>query len=76
MDALPYVVFQKEYNNLNAAKDAVKRNDVWGLIYFASNYSSALAQRITLAEDLDDLTINLSEVNVWQDMSSECLEIT
>lgn len=63
--------FQVEYYDIDVAKDAVKRNKVWGLIYFSSNYTASLGERIMLKEEADDITITLSEVNVWQDMSSK-----
>lgn len=56
---------------MESAKSAVKKNKVWALVYFANNYTAALAERIMLTEDVDDLTMTLSEVNVWQDMSSK-----
>ena len=55
---------------MDTAKNAVKTNQVWGLIYFSKNYTASLAERIMLKEETDDISITLSEVNVWQDMSS------
>lgn len=59
-----------EYHDLDEAKMAVKRNKVWGLIYFSGNYTASLVERIMFKEETDDTSITLSEVNVWQDMSS------
>ncbi|XKL69122.1 hypothetical protein PGB90_006891 [Kerria lacca] len=60
-----------EYNDMNKAKNAVKRNKVWGLVYFSNNYTASLAERIMLKEETDDISIAFSEVNVWQDMSNQ-----
>lgn len=65
--------FQIEYYDVDTAKNAVKRNKVWGLIYFSNNYTASLGERIMLKEETDEVSITLSEVNVWQDMSSKYL---
>ncbi|KAK7574524.1 hypothetical protein V9T40_011715 [Parthenolecanium corni] len=60
-----------EYTNIESAKIAVKRNKVWGLVYFSSNYTSSLVERIMENKDASELSMELSEVNIWQDMSNQ-----
>uniref|UniRef100_A0A1B6DER0 ABC transporter domain-containing protein n=1 Tax=Clastoptera arizonana TaxID=38151 RepID=A0A1B6DER0_9HEMI len=60
-----------EYKNIEDAKAAVHRNDAWGVMYFASNYTECLIERINLLRGASDLALNLSEVNIWMDMSNQ-----
>ncbi|XP_065216092.1 ABC transporter G family member 20-like isoform X2 [Planococcus citri] len=60
-----------EYYDIETAKNAIKTNEVWGLIYFSKNYTASLVERIMLKEETDNVSIALSEVNVWQDMSNQ-----
>lgn len=59
-----------EYSSLDEAKFAVKKNKVWGVLYFEEGYSESLGARIQMPENLTERTLNISDVNIWQDMSS------
>lgn len=61
---------QVEYDSLDEAKFAVKKNKVWGVLYFEEGYSESLGERIQMSENLTERTLNISDVNIWQDMSS------
>lgn len=51
--------------------DAVKKGDVWGILYFTENFTDALVARMALGKDSDDETLDQSEIRVWLDMSSK-----
>lgn len=61
---------QVEYNSLDEAKYAVKKNKVWGVLYFEEGYSESLGARLQMPDNLTDRVLNISDVNIWQDMSS------
>lgn len=61
---------QVEYNTLDEAKFAVKKNRIWGILYFEEGYSESLGARIQMPDNLTDRMLNMSDVNIWQDMSS------
>lgn len=54
-----------------AAKNAVKRGDAWGALYFTENFTDALVARLALGKDADEETLEQSEIRVWLDMSSK-----
>ncbi|KAL1130556.1 hypothetical protein AAG570_011802 [Ranatra chinensis] len=60
-----------EYNKLEDGRAAVGLNKAWGVLHFAHNYSIALAERINLTADASDLAVELSQLNVWMDMSNQ-----
>lgn len=60
-----------EYQDLDSAKLAVKKNFAWGLLYFNRNYTASLMERIQQQEGTDPIDIDLSEVEIWQDMSNQ-----
>lgn len=65
------MINQIEYDSLDEAKFAVKKNKVWGVLYFEEGYSESLGARIKTPENLTEKTLNISDVNIWQDMSSK-----
>lgn len=73
VDQILFVNFLKqvEYNSLDEAKFAVKKNKVWGVLYFENGYSESLGSRIKMPENLTERMLNISDVNIWQDMSSK-----
>ncbi|CAH1388573.1 unnamed protein product [Nezara viridula] len=63
-----------EYEGLSAGKLAVSKHKTWALVYFSPNYSSALTERINLTTEyteVSNLSIELSQLNVWMDMSNQ-----
>lgn len=65
------MINQIEYDSLDDAKFAVKKNKVWGVLYFEEGYSESLGARIKMPDNLTERTLNISDVNIWQDMSSK-----
>lgn len=59
-----------EYSNLEEAKEAVRRNYAWGVVYVGHNYSEALVRRLGLFQVSDDDVEN-AMVNVQLDMSGK-----
>lgn len=64
-----------EYGSLDDAKYAVKKNKIWGVLYFEEGYSESLGARIQMPDNLTERTLNISDVNIWQDMSSNTYNI-
>ncbi|XP_014245643.1 ABC transporter G family member 23-like [Cimex lectularius] len=60
----------KEYTEVDLALKAAKQNKLWGVVHFNKNYTKAIVQRFTKRNEINDETINDSEVNVWLDMSN------
>jgi len=65
------LINQIEYDSLDEAKFAVKKNKVWGVLYFEEGYSESLGARIKMPDNLTERALNISDVNIWQDMSSK-----
>lgn len=65
------MINQIEFDSLDEAKFAVKKNKVWGVLYFEEGYSESLGGRIKMPDDLSERELNISDVNIWQDMSSK-----
>lgn len=59
------------YPDPEAAQDAVRNGDAWGMLYFTENFTDALVARMVLGRDADDETLDQSEIRVWLDMSSK-----
>jgi hypothetical protein len=53
------------------ALEAVQKGRAWGALYFSSNYSNSLKERLENARYSSELTVNDSNVMVQMDMSSE-----
>lgn len=62
---------QTEFPDIESAKVAVRHNRAWGLIYFAQNYTEALIERISEGKKASKMAMDLSDVHIYQDMSSE-----
>lgn len=59
------------YETPEYAKEAVRRGEAWGALYFTENFTDALVARMALGKDTDEETLDQSEVRVWLDMSSK-----
>ncbi|XP_075229050.1 ABC transporter G family member 23-like [Lycorma delicatula] len=60
-----------EFRELSEARHIVERNEAWGLLHFASNYSEALIERMNSTIDGSDGSLENSDVDVWMDMSNQ-----
>uniref|UniRef100_A0A8D9E369 ABC transporter G family member 20 n=1 Tax=Cacopsylla melanoneura TaxID=428564 RepID=A0A8D9E369_9HEMI len=60
-----------EFPDIESAKEAVRHNRVWGLIYFAQNYTESLIERISERDKASKMAMELSDVQVYQDMSNQ-----
>lgn len=60
-----------EYDDIESAKEAIRRNKVWAMLYFPQNYTRNLYYRINYQQEPVVLNLTLSEVDVWQDMSNQ-----
>ncbi|XP_055699342.1 ABC transporter G family member 23 isoform X2 [Phlebotomus papatasi] len=66
---------QNYYPDPDAAINAVKEGNAWGVLYFTDNFTDALVARISLGRDSDDETLDQSEIRVWLDMSNQQIGI-
>ncbi|CAL1673499.1 unnamed protein product [Lasius platythorax] len=64
-------ITKEYYRDSDSAMDAVKKGDVWGILYFTENFTDALVARMALGKDSDDETLDQSEIRVWLDMSNQ-----
>ena len=64
---------QNFYSTLDDGINAVKRGDVLGTVYLASNFSASIEERQTLGRDTSDGSIENSIAYYWLDMSSKIL---
>lgn len=54
-----------------AAQNEVKRGRAWGAIIFPSNFSEGLSKRVDYGANVDNISIEASEIEIRMDMSSE-----
>jgi hypothetical protein len=47
----------------------VQAGEVWGALYFGSNFSAALDERNERGKDTSDEALAMGELGVWLDMS-------
>ncbi|RZF48692.1 hypothetical protein LSTR_LSTR011179 [Laodelphax striatellus] len=60
-----------EFEDIESAKHAVVKNDAWGLLYFSTNYSECLMQRLNYSHRATDEALDWSEISIWMDMSNQ-----
>lgn len=66
---------QLHFDDVDTALSAVKKNDAWGILYFPNNYTSSMAVRFVNASRTSDLTVELSTVQAWIDLSGKWLKV-
>lgn len=54
-----------------AAYEEVRRGRAWGSIVFTSNFSESLSNRVEYGTNVDNFSIDASEVEIRMDMSSK-----
>lgn len=63
------------YDELEQAKNAVRRGKAWAALKFSDKFTEALKNRTDLTPGADrsasEIAINQSEISVWLDQSSE-----
>lgn len=64
---------QVEFDTLEEGMEAVRKNDAWGLMHFTRNYTTMLMERVNFTRGASDEAIDLSQVDIWMDMSSMCI---
>lgn len=72
----PFIWFVQEmFPSDEAAYEEVKRGRAWGSIVFTSNFTKALSNRVDYGTNVDNFSLDASEVEIRLDMSSKSLEI-
>ncbi|KAI4500327.1 hypothetical protein M0802_004744 [Mischocyttarus mexicanus] len=64
-------IIKNYYPDPDAAQEAVRNGEAWGMLYFTENFTDALVARMILGRDADDETLDQSEIRVWLDMSNQ-----
>lgn len=62
------------FDSDEAAYNEVRRGKAWGALIFPTNFTEALSNRVDYGANVDNISIEASEVEMRLDMSSECLE--
>lgn len=75
--SIAFFLFQQiNYDQVDTALNAVKKNHAWGLLYFPNNYTKSLAVRVKKFPRISNLYFNSSAVQVWIDYSSKSLKVS
>lgn len=64
------------FNNTEDALDAVRDGKAWAALYFPTNYSKALQARRNDLDEIDNATLDASNLHVFQDMSNRIYSAT
>lgn len=59
------------FDSDEAAYDEVKRGNAWASVIFPSNFTLGLSNRIDFGANVDNISIEASEIQIRMDMSSE-----
>lgn len=59
------------FDSDEAAHNEVKRGRAWGSLIFPSNFTEALSRRVDYGANVDNFSIEASEIEIRMDMSSE-----
>lgn len=59
------------FDSDQAAYDEVKRGHAWGSLVFPSNFTQGLSNRVDYGANVDNFSIDASEIEIRLDMSSE-----
>lgn len=60
-----------QYNNHSVALNDVRKNKVWGLLYFNENYTQALSNRVSYGLKADEEDMDMSMMDSWIDLSNQ-----
>lgn len=58
------------YHNLEEAKTAASKNEIWGVMYMNKNFSNAVEERLSEGLHTQDISVDESLISVWLDMSN------
>lgn len=62
---------QDFYDTDEQAYNEVKRGRAWGALIFPSNFTEGMSGRVEYGSNVDNFSIEASEVEIRMDMSSE-----
>uniref|UniRef100_T1J7I6 ABC transporter domain-containing protein n=1 Tax=Strigamia maritima TaxID=126957 RepID=T1J7I6_STRMM len=66
----------KTYDNTDVALAAVKKNEIWGLIYIPPNFSTNLITRVVQFTNSTDDVLQGSKIKIWIDKVDQQIVIT
>lgn len=59
------------FDSDEAAYEEVRRGRAWGSLIFSPNFTEAMSHRVEFGANVDNISIDASEVEVKMDMSSK-----
>lgn len=62
---------QQMFDSDEAAYEEVRRGRAWGSLIFSPNFTEAMSHRVEFGANVDNISIDASEVEVKMDMSSK-----
>lgn len=62
---------QELFDSDEAAYNEVKRGRAWGSMVFSSNFTESMSHRVEYGSNVDNISIEASEVEIRLDMSSK-----
>lgn len=68
------MVIQDYYQSIEEAILAVKNGKAWAAIAFDPKFSEYLVYRMVSGKDVDNITLERSEISLWQDNTSKFLK--
>ena len=72
----PYILKQIEYTSLEDAIADVKKGHIWGALHIPNNFSETFTSRIFFDEDVNNQTIDSSNVRLYADLTNKILGVT
>jgi hypothetical protein len=62
---------QRDYYNIEDAKTAIRKNEIWALLRFNWNYTESLKDRVNSGENSKDDVVDQSFLEFWVDDSGD-----
>lgn len=60
---------QKEYYDVEEAKNSIRKNEIWALLRFNWNYTESLKDRVSTGRDSTNDIVDHSFLDYWVDDS-------
>jgi hypothetical protein len=60
---------QRDYHNVEVAKNSIKKNEIWALLRINWNYTESLKDRVTTGRDSLKDVVDYSFLDFWIDDS-------
>lgn len=68
-------IIQKQYDSFDSAIQAVKNGEAWAALVIGSNFSTAMQLRVMMAGEVDNSTIEASNIHLYPDMTNQMISL-